>query len=250
MPFDLTQLLVGAALLLAAFVKGASGMGFPLIATPTVALLLDIRVAITILIIPNLVMDVTQVFRGGFPLPVLRRFGWLFAVTVLGVFLGTKVLVTLPLWVLNLCLGAMVLVFVVSNWLHFEFSVPPRLEKTLNVPAGFISGFLNGMTNAAGPALAMYLYSLKLKKADFIKSISTIFIVTKFSQLVAVSTWNLFNPSTLGLSLGLTLFVLIGFRAGLKTQDRINQHNFNRGLLMLLFFIGITLIARALTQPR
>jgi len=250
MPFDLTQLLVGAALLLAAFVKGASGMGFPLIATPTVALLLDIRVAITILIIPNLVMDVTQVFRGGFPLPVLRRFGWLFVVTVVGVFLGTKVLVTLPLWALNLCLGAMVLVFVFSNWLHFEFIVPPRLEKSLNVPAGFISGFLNGMTNAAGPALAIYLYSLKLKKADFIKSISTIFIVTKLSQLVAVSTWNLFNPSTLGLSLGLTLFVLIGFRAGLKTQDRINQHNFNRGLLMLLFVIGITLIVRALTQPR
>ena len=74
MSFDLTYILVGVALLFAAFVKGASGMGFPLIATPTVALLLDIRVAITILIIPNIVMDVTQVFRGGFPFDVLRRF--------------------------------------------------------------------------------------------------------------------------------------------------------------------------------
>src|SRR5438132_4435683 len=64
MSFDLTNVLVGLALLLAGFVKGASGMGFPLIATPTVALLLDIRVAITILIIPNIVMDVAQVFRG------------------------------------------------------------------------------------------------------------------------------------------------------------------------------------------
>jgi len=45
MSFDLTNVLVGLALLLAGFVKGASGMGFPLIATPTVALLLDIRVA-------------------------------------------------------------------------------------------------------------------------------------------------------------------------------------------------------------
>ena len=250
MPFDSTQLLVGAALLIAAFVKGTSGMGFPLIATPTVALLLDIRIAITILIIPNLVMDFTQVFRGGFPLTVVRRFAWFFVVTVAGVFLGTKVLVTLPLWALNLCLGAMVLVFVVSNWLRFEFIVSPRLEKILNLPAGFISGFLNGMTNAAGPALAIYLYSLKLKKADFIKSISTIFIVTKLSQLAAVSTWNLFNPSTLTLSLGVTLFVLLGFRAGLKIQDRINQHNFNRALLMLLFVIGMTLIVRALTQPR
>jgi uncharacterized membrane protein YfcA len=251
MQFDSTQLfLVGASLLLAAFVKGASGMGFPLIATPAVALLLDIRIAVTILIIPNLAMDITQVLRGGFPLPVLRRFGWFLAITVAGVFLGTKVLVTLPLWALNLCLGAMVLVFVVSTWLHFEFAVSPRLETILNIPAGFIGGFLNGMTNAAGPALAIYLYSLKLKKAEFIKSISTMFIITKLSQLAAVSTWNLFNGSTLGLSLGVTLFVLFGFHAGLKIQDRINQQNFNRGLLVLLFVIGVTLIVRALTQPR
>jgi uncharacterized membrane protein YfcA len=124
------------------------------------------------------------------------------------------------------------------------------LEKTLNIPAGFIGGFLNGLTNAAGPALAIYLYSLKLKKADFIKSISTMFVVTKLSQLVAVSTWNLFNPSTLSLSLQVTLFVLLGFYAGLKTQDRINQRNFNRALLVLLFIIGITLLARAVAQAR
>ena len=75
MSFDLTYVLVGVALLLAGFVKGVSGMGFPLIATPTVALLLDIRIAITILIIPNIVMDIAQIFRGGFPIEILRRFG-------------------------------------------------------------------------------------------------------------------------------------------------------------------------------
>jgi hypothetical protein len=162
-----------------------------------VTLLLDIRVAITILIIPNIVMDVAQVFRDGFPSAVLRRFAWFLVLTVAGVFLGTKVLVTLPLWALNLGLGIMVFVFVVSNWLRFEFTISPRLEKKLSVPAGLIGGFLNGMTNAAGPALAMYLYSLKLSKTEFIKSIATIFIITKLSQLLAVSTWNLFDWGTL-----------------------------------------------------
>jgi uncharacterized protein len=248
MSFDLTYVFVGLALLVAGFVKGASGMGFPLIATPTVALLLDIRIAITILIIPNIVMDVAQVFRGGFPYAVFRRFSWFFVMTVIGVFLGTKVLATLPLWVLNFCLGVMVLVFVVLNWLRFEFTISPQLERTLAIPAGFISGFLNGMTNAAGPALAIYLYSLRLPKMEFIKSIATIFIITKLSQLVAVSTWNLFNWSTLALSVEVTLFVLLGFYGGLKTQDRINQQTFNRGLLILLFVIGVILLFRAMTQ--
>ena len=248
MSFDLTYVLVGVALLFAAFVKGATGLGFPLIATPAVALLLDIRIAVTILILPNLLMDVTQVFRDGFPYAVLRRFKSMVGLTIIGVFLGTAVLVRTPLWVLNLCLGIMVLIFVGSNMLKFDLTISPAAEKILSPIFGFISGFLNGMTNAAGPTLAIYFYSLKLEKRDFVKSIATIFCLTKASQLVAVSTWNLFNGDTITLSLQVVLFTLIGFFAGIKTQDRVNQKTFNRGLLVLLTLIGIILIVRALTQ--
>jgi uncharacterized membrane protein YfcA len=152
-----------------------------------------------------------------------------------------------PLWALNWARhhGARL---VVSSWLRCEFTISPRLEKILNPPAGFISGFINGLTNAAGPALAIYLYSLRLVKREFIRSIATMFMVTKLSQLAAVSTWNLFNRSTLALSLEVTLFILLGFYAGLKTQDRINKEAFSRWLLLLLFIVGVTLILRALAQ--
>ena len=246
MSLDPTTILVGVALLLAAYVKGTTGLGFPLIATPMVALLLDIRTAITILIIPNIVMDATQIFRGGFSVAIFRRFFWLLVLTVIGVFLGTTVLVMLPIWVLNLSLGIMVLAFVLSRLLRFDFAISPRMEPVFSPAAGLAGGFLNGMTNAAGPVLAIYLYSLRLAKIEFIKSIATIFIVTKVSQLVAVSTWNLFTPATLSLSLEVTIITLLGFYAGLKTQDRVNQRTFNRGLLTLLFVIGVTLVVRSL----
>jgi uncharacterized membrane protein YbjE (DUF340 family) len=74
------------------------------------------------------------------------------------------------------------------------------------------------------------------------------FMVTKLSQLAAVSTWNLINRSTLALSLEVTLFILLGFYGGLKIQDRINKETFSRWLLLLLFIVGVTLIVRALTQ--
>jgi uncharacterized membrane protein YfcA len=248
MSFDFTYLLVGAALLLAAFVKGATGLGFPLIATPTVALLLDIRTAVTILILPNLFMDSAQIVRGGFPSEVFRRFAGLIVPTIIGVFLGTTVLVKLPIWILNFCLGIMVLVFVSSGWLKFELNISSRAEKILGPLFGFLTGFLNGMTNAAGPTLAIYLYSLKLDKRMFVRTIATIFITTKVSQLVAVSTWNLFNWHTISLSGQVLLFTLAGFYAGMKVQDRVNQHMFNRGLMVLLSAIGVVLIARSLTQ--
>lgn len=247
MSIDPTYILVGAALLVAAFVKGATGLGFPLIATPMVALLLDIRTAVTILILPNIFMDSAQVFRDGFPGAIFRRFAWLIAPTVVGVFLGTMVLVKLQLWVLNICLGVMVLVFVVSNLFKVQFKVTDRTERVLSPVCGFISGFLNGMTNAAGPTLAIYLYSLKLEKRMFVKSIATIFVTTKLTQLVAISTWNLFNWETIYLSVQVLLFTLAGFYAGIKTQDRVNQQTFNRGLMALLSLVGIVLIWRGVS---
>jgi hypothetical protein len=142
----------------------------------------------------------------------------------------------------------MVLVFVASNLLKFDFTISPRAEKTLSPISGFISGFLNGMTNAAGPTLAIYLYSLKLEKRAFVKSIATIFMITKLSQLVAISTWNLFNWETITLSVQVLLFTLAGFFAGIRAQDRVNQRNFNRGLLVLLSGIGVTLLLRAIIR--
>ena len=248
MSFDLTHVLVGAALLLAAFVKGATGLGFPLIATPTIALLLDIRTAVTVLILPNLFMDSAQVIRDGIPYEVFRRFSSLILPTIIGVFLGTMALVNTPLWILNFCLGVMVIIFVLSNLLKFDFTISPRREKVLSPIFGFLSGFLNGLTNAAGPTLAIYLYSLKLDKRTFVKSLATVFVITKLSQLVAISTWNLFNWDTITLSIQVLLFTLAGFFAGIKAQDRVNQRNFNRGLLALLCVIGVLLLLRALTQ--
>ena len=248
MSFDLTHVLVGAALLLAAFVKGATGLGFPLIATPMVALLLDIRTAVTVLILPNLFMDSAQVVRDGIPYDVFRRFSSLILPTIVGVFLGTMALVSTPLWILNFCLGVMVLLFVLSSTLKVDFTISPRVERILSPIFGFLSGFLNGLTNAAGPTLAIYLYSLKLDKRTFVKSIATIFVTTKLSQLVAISTWNLFNWETITLSVQVLLFTLAGFYAGIMAQDRVNQRNFNRGLLILLSVIGVTLLLRSLTQ--
>jgi uncharacterized membrane protein YfcA len=248
MNFESTHVLIALSLLFAAFIKGATGLGFPLIATPAIALLLDIRTAVTVLILPNLFMDSAQVVRDGLPYQVFRRFSNLIVPTIVGVFLGTMVLVRMPLWVLNFCLGVMVLAFVFSHLLKLHLTISLRSEKILSPVFGFVSGFLNGMTNAAGPTLAIYLYSLKLDKRTFVKSIATIFVVTKLTQLIAISTWNLFNRETITLSVQVLLFTLAGFYAGIKAQDRVNQVNFNRGLLALLCVIGVVLVLRALSQ--
>ncbi|MFQ5849068.1 MAG: sulfite exporter TauE/SafE family protein [Candidatus Binatia bacterium] len=246
MLLDQTIILVGASLLVAAYVKGTTGMGFPTIATPIVTLFLDIRTAITILLIPNIVMDIGQIFHGHFPRAIFRRFASLLLCTVIGVFVGTKILVSVPLYILDLTLGIMVLAFVLYNLFHFDFQISPCMERILSPMVGLGGGVLNGVTNVLGPFTASYFYGLKMEKQEFVKSIATTFMVAKVSQLIAVSTWNLFTPSRLRLSLLVTLIILPGFYIGLKTQDWVDQRTFNRALLSLLFVIGVTLMVRAL----
>lgn len=247
MALDSTTILVAAAVLLAAYVKGATGMGFPLIATPMLTLLLDIRTAIVMLIIPNILMDLAQIFRKSFPIAIFRRFFWLLLFTVFGVFMGTKTLVVLPLWVLNLILGCIILIVLASSLFQFTPRVSSRAEACLSPVMGILGGFIMGMTNVMGPPMAVYLYSLKLNKTEFVQTISTIFIMTKIWQVLAISTWNLFTAPTMRFSLLSTVFILMSFYLGLKTHDRVNQKTFNHAVRILLLITGAGLIVRAIT---
>ena len=246
MELNPTTVLIILCLLAAAFMKGVTGMGFPLIATPILTLLLDIRSAVVVLIVPSMLMDITQICRGVFPVNLLKRLSGFTLLGVLGAYLGTGFLITLPLWVLNLCLGSMVLVFVAANLLHPALKISSKAEKILSPLVGFGAGFLNGMTNVSGPVLAMYFYGLKLSKTEFVKAGATIFFILKCGQIVALSSWNQFSWPLFQLSLLLIVLLCAGFYAGLKTQDRVNQDAFNRGLLLVLLVIGVTLIFRAL----
>src|SRR5262245_62936747 len=81
---------VGAlAVLVGAFVKGAIAFGFPTIATPLVALVVDVRTAVAVLILPNLAMDTIQSLRRPGLLPALRRHAVLYVFGIAGTFLGT-----------------------------------------------------------------------------------------------------------------------------------------------------------------
>lgn len=233
-------------LLIAAYVKGATGMGFPLLATPILAFLIDIRIAIALLLIPNILMDLIQIIRGRLLSSQFRRLSPLLLCGVIGVFLGTRVLVSVPLAAVNLVLGLIVLSFVLSSALDLSPSIPSSWEALFGALVGLTGGFLNGMTNIFSPLAVVYLYGLKLTKVEFIKALASIFFTMKLSQLIALSRWQLLTTALVGQSLLLTVFVMLGFFAGLKTQDRLNQRAFNRAILVLLFLMGLGLIVKAL----
>ncbi len=242
---DQTTLLVGITAMGSAFVKGVTGMAFPLFATPVVALLTDIRTAIVVLLAPNILMDVVLISRKRFPLEHLRRLWPMLVAGIIGVFLGTYLLVTIPERLVNLILAAIIFVFVGQSLWAKGVALPARWEPAVSPAVGFVAGVLTGVSNTLSPIVAIYMLSLQLAKFDFVKSVALVFFSFKMAQVGAVWKWHLFTPDRVWLSAGATAFAFAGFGIGLRVQDRINQRTFNRVLLALLVIIGLLLAGKA-----
>jgi len=232
--------------LLAAFVKGAIGFGFPTLGTPLLALAVDVKSAVALLVIPNLVMDSLQLRRSGPIGDAPRRLAPLLLFTMIGTVFGTKLLVMLSPRAVTLALGGFVLGYVLLDLSRFSPRVPAHWELRLAAPVGLAAGIMGGITNAPGTAIALYFVALGMDKKEFVRSIAFTFLVVKTVQLVTLVWYGLLTWHLVLGSLGLAASGLAGFGLGLRLQDRLDQRSFNRAVLVFLAVLGMWLVGKAL----
>jgi len=243
---DLTIVLSGVAVvLLAAFLKGVVGFGFPTTATTLLALFVDVKMAVALVILPNIVMDGVQMARRGHLLETARRLAATLVAGAVGIVAGTRLLIALPSWVASLVLGLFTLAFVALNATRFTPRLAPRWERPLGPVVGFVSGVLGGLTNTPGTALVIFFYALGFAKHEFVRSIALSFVVLKLTQLGAVAHYGLLSWGLFAVSVGLTAVALVAFWIGLRVQDRLDQARFNRAVLIFLAILGLWLIVRS-----
>ena len=244
---DLGSILGGVVVVLvAAFLKGIVGFGFPTTSTTLLALFVDVKTAVALVIVPNIVMDGYQMLRRGQLLATARRLAPVLVAGAVGIVLGTKLLVMLPAWTATLVLGLFTLAFVALNATSFSPRLDPRWERSLGPLAGLVSGIVGGLTNTPGTVLVILFYALGFPKREFVRSIALSFVTLKVVQLAAVSHFGLMSWDLFRLSLGLTAVALVGFYAGLRVQDRLDQRRFNRAVLVFLAATGLWLVYRSL----
>jgi uncharacterized protein len=240
------SLLVVLAVAAAAFVKGAIGFGFPTLGTPLLALIVDVKTAFLVLIVPNIVMDGIQFARAGAPPTIMRRMAPLVAGGAVGTIAGTHLLALLSSRTVALLLGGFILVFVALNAMRVPPRLPPRWEPWASPLAGLVAGVVGGITNAPGTPLVLYLYALGLDKREFVGAVSFSFVLYKLVQLGAVTWYGLLSGRLFAWSLLLTAAALGGFALGLRVQDRMEPRTFNRAVLVFLAALGGWLVIRNL----
>lgn len=226
--------------------KGAIGFGFPTVGTPLLALVVDVKTAVPLLVVPNLVMDGFQFRRQGPVGDAPRRLLPLLVFTIVGTIIGTKLLVMLSPRAAALTLGVFVLGYVLLDLVRVTPRIPLGWERRIAPPVGLLAGIMGGITNAPGTALALYFVALGMDKREFVRSIALTFLVVKGVQLLTLAWYGLFGWHLVPATLGLTVVSLGGFWLGAQLQDKLDQRAFNRAVLAFLAILGIWLVVRAL----
>lgn len=236
--------LVALAVALSAFVKGSIGFGFPTLGTPLLALIVDVKTAFLLLIVPNIVMDGLQFARAGAPRALARRMAPLVACGAVGMVVGTYLLALLAARSVMLILGVFILGFVVLSVTKLSPRLPPHWEPWASPVVGFVAGVVGGVTNVPGTPLVLYFYALGLSKREFVGAVAFSFVLYKLVQLAAVTWYGLMTWTLAGWSLLLTVAALGAFALGLRVQDRLEPRTFNRVVLGFLAILGAWIVIR------
>ena len=227
-------------------VKGAIGIGLPLVAAPALATLLGVKQAIAVLSLPVLVANIWQAWHGGRHVHVLRRFWPLIVAMAVGVFASTRLLATLDAQALFLLLGVVVIAYPLTVLMRFELSVDAQNERWTSLCAGLVAGLLSGIAYFFGPPLAIYFSALRLDKDLFVAAIALIGLIAAGLTAAMLATHALLDRSMLQLSALAVVPTLAGTFVGTWIRGRIDEARFRKLVAIALLVIGANLVRKAL----
>lgn len=237
--------LVGAAFLGAAFVKGATGLGFSTTALPMLALTIGVKAALPLLIVPSLASNAMVMIRTGHFAEMLSRFAWLYTLALIGVGIGILLLSWVDGLTAGAALGLVLFAYSLFAWHRPNLLLAERLERPLAPLIGLATGTINGLTGSQVMPVLPYLMALRLDPDRLVQATNISFSLSSLVMAIGLSqiglmTWQTALISVLGL-----VPVFIGVRLGSGLRARLSPDLFQRAVIAMLGLSGLILVGRA-----
>lgn len=234
------------ALLCGGLIKGALGVGTPLLTVPLMALVLPAQTAVAVMALPVVVANLWQASQASRFTAVAARFWPTFIAILIGTYLGVTILSSIDERSLLLFVGIVVIVFTVMQASTYRFHIWPRLEKPSGVVFGLSSGVVGGLSSMFGPMLIIYLVSLRtLNKNEFVSAISFLYVAAVVPWTVMLYAFGILDARMLVLSAAATVPVTLGLIIGQRLRARISEQRFHRLVLVVLLASGGAMSWRA-----
>jgi uncharacterized membrane protein YfcA len=232
-----------AVLVVAYFIRGISGFGSGLVAIPLLALVFPLR-----LVVPTiLLLDFTaSLVIGGYNFRQLR---WdevrpLIPFDLIGVVIGTSLLVNLPRTPLLIGLGVFVLIFAVRNLLnmHSEKSI----SRWWAIPASLTGGTIGALFGTGGPPFVIYLSHRLQVKGQLRATLSGVFMLEGVIRIVSFTFAGLLLNVQVWKGYGLGLPVtLLALYAGSHVHTGLDRTQVMRIIGALLLLSSVSLFVKA-----
>jgi uncharacterized membrane protein YfcA len=235
---DLELIAGGVSIFVAAFLGGATGFGFALVATP---LLLLLGFPLPFVITANLSLAlVTRVmvvvrFHGDVSPP---RVAGLIAGAVPGLWIGAQVLTGVDESAIKLGAGMVVMV-VALLLLRSLTAPPPKPIRGAPVAAGFAGGFLGSTTSLNGVAPVLLLARDQVSPRSFLADLAVYFVVTNAIALLVLAAEGALSHAALFPACALWLpGSLAGNWLGTVVGPRLPERTFRRITLLVVLVAG------------
>lgn len=242
MPNELLLMIV-VALGAGAFVKGATGMGLPLIAIPVLVTGLGLPHAISVMTIPMIVTNVWQIwrFRGERSSPSLSFLMPMILAGACGIVLGTWVLTRVDDRTLSTALGTLLLSYVVVQLLRPNLTLGPVSVRYAAVPAGLAAGLLQGSTGLSSPVVVTFIHTMRLSYAPHVFAVSIVFLMLSVAQLPALVVSGMLRWGGVLEGAFAMLPIMCFMPLGQWIGARITRSTFDRSVLTLIGLMGLKL---------
>ncbi|MEM1299046.1 MAG: sulfite exporter TauE/SafE family protein [Pseudomonadota bacterium] len=247
--FDpLTAGLVVAAFLLGGLVKGALGLGMPVVVLAMLAMVMPLREAMAIFLIPGFASNLWQATNGPWLRPLLGRMWSFLLAAIFGIIIGVTIMAGTKSEIMAMVLGALLCTYSAWALLAPRPPEPGRHEVWMSPAAGATGGVFFGMAGLFIVPGLLYLEALRIPRDQFVQALGLTFLTITGTLAVSMTSYSLVTWELAGLSaLGL-IPAFTGLWLGRRVRHRISEDFYRRLFFIALFVSGVYMMARVWAQ--
>lgn len=231
--------------LVAGTIKGTIGIGLPTAAIGILSQFTDVRVAITLAVLPIVAGNGWQLIRAGNIFGAAKRY-FVFAISLIIVLFITAVTVTnVPTQTLVILLGSAIVVFALISLSYTPPRLPDNWDKPAQAVAGTVAGILGGLTAMWAPPVLIYFLSRRIEKEEFVRATALLLLAGSLPLLAGYLVNGQLAGETGKLSALLIIPTLIGFTLGEVLRSKLQADRFRTAVLVMFLLMGLNLLRRA-----
>ena len=235
-----------AALVAGGVVKGALGVGLPLVLVPLMAHFLSLPVAVALLSVPLLATNLGQALEGGGALPALRRLAPTLGALALGTVFGVHLLVNVNRRALDVGVGAGFVLLAAMLLFVPRLRVGRGVERWAGPLVGLAAGILGGVTAIFGPPLIAYQIGLGIDPHTFVKHMAILMLTASATLLLALGGSGALSGPDLLVSGAALIPIQLGLPLGRWLRRRVPPAVFRAAVLCALAGAGVEMLHRGL----